>query len=75
MPTVYRFDFCRIEIRYRDHQPPHVHVIMADRREALVEIETLKVVGNIPLHELKEPLAWIAANANILLETWNRCHI
>lgn len=74
MPTLKRFPALKIEMRYRDHLPPHVHVLSRERREALIEIETLAVVGNIPLRELGEALAWVADNRAELLETWRRYH-
>ena len=74
MPTLQRFESCKIEIRFRDHLPPHVHIVTADRREALVEIESLKVTGNIPPKLLAVPLAWIASNKEFLLEQWSLIH-
>lgn len=74
MPTLTRFPALKIEMRYRDHLPPHVHVLSRERREALIEIETLAVVDNIPLRELDEALAWGADNRAELLETWRRFH-
>lgn len=74
MPTLQRFSSFKVEIRYRDHLPPHVHVLSCDRREVLVEIETLAVVGNIPRRELAAVLAWIAANRDALMREWRKCH-
>ena len=74
MPTLQKFASCKVEIRFRDHLPPHVHVVTADRREALVEIEALQVTGNIPLRDLAIPLAWIADNKAFLMEQWRLIH-
>ena len=74
MPTLHRLRYCKIEMRFRDHQPPHVHVLMADGREVLVEIEGLRVVGNIPGRELVEALEWIVQNTTLLLEAWEKYH-
>lgn len=74
MPTLHRFVSCKLEIRYRDHLPPHVHVLMADRREALIELASLKIIGDIPARELGDVLSWIENNRDMLLETWNRYH-
>jgi hypothetical protein len=38
MPTLYRFPNGKIEIRTRDHLPPHVHVLLNDGREVLVHL-------------------------------------
>lgn len=74
MPTLKRFPTLKVEMRCRDHLPPHVHILSSDRREVLVEIETRKVVGNIPLRELAEALAWVADNQAELLTIWRRLH-
>ena len=74
MPTLQKFISSKIEMRFRDHLPPHVHVVTADRREALIVIESLAVTGNIPRRELGEALAWIRENRTLLLETWERYH-
>ena len=74
MPTLKRFPSFKIEIRYRDHLPPHVHVLSRDRREVLVELETLAVTGNIPRHDLAEVLAWIADTRGELMTIWRNYH-
>ena len=66
-----RFPSFKIEIRYRDHLPPHVHVLSRDRRE---ELETLAVTGNIPRHDLAEVLTWIADNRGELMTIWRNYH-
>lgn len=69
MPTLKRFPSFKIEIRYRDHLPPHVHVLSRDRREVLIELETLAVTGN-----LAEVLTWIADNRGELMTIWRNYH-
>lgn len=64
-----RFPSFKIEIRYRDHLPPHVHVLSRDRREVLIELETLAVTGN-----LAEVLTWIADNRGELMTIWRNYH-
>lgn len=41
MPTVKRFDRCRIEMYFADHSPPHFHVITRSDERAVYLIETL----------------------------------
>jgi hypothetical protein len=41
MPTVKRFDRCRIEMYFADHPPPHFHVITRSDDRAVYLIETL----------------------------------
>ena len=74
MPTIQRFDFFKVEIRYRDHLPPHVHVLARDGREVLVDIEELTVTGNIARHELGSVLEWMHTNRAMLKEQWKRYH-
>lgn len=74
MPTLQRFASFKLEIRFRDHLPPHVHVLAADRREVLIEIESLSITGDIPPHELGEVLAWMRGNRELLFEAWTRYH-
>lgn len=42
MPTVRRFDRCRIEMYFRDHPPPHFHVVTRSNERVAVLIETLE---------------------------------
>jgi hypothetical protein len=66
-----RFPGCRVVIYPRDHRPPHVHVEFRDGDRCKVEIETLLVVGAVrPVGKLAKPLAWIAANRELLLAKW-----
>ena len=39
-----------------------------------MEIESLKVTGNIPSRDLAVPLAWITDNKAFLLEQWRSIH-
>jgi hypothetical protein len=61
MPTIHRIGTTTIRVNVPDHRPPHVHVVLADRRDALVVIDTLEVVSST-LHasDMAEALAWIA---------------
>jgi hypothetical protein len=45
MPTVARFNRCRIAMCFDDHPPPHFHVITIDDREGVYRIDTLEL-GN-----------------------------
>ncbi len=69
VPTLIRFPTCKIEVRPRDHRPPHVHVLFADGREALVDLASGQVTSRrkIRATELAEALAWIDAHAEELI--------
>lgn len=70
MPTLYRFSNGKIEIRTRDHLPPHVHVLLNDGREVLVHLADGQLVmrQRVRRAELGEALAWIAARRAELAE-------
>jgi hypothetical protein len=70
MPTVKRFDRCRIEMYFDDHPPPHFHVITRSNEAAVYLIETLELwVGNADSRDTAEALAWAIDNR---LELWAR---
>ncbi|MFZ2958570.1 MAG: DUF4160 domain-containing protein [Candidatus Ozemobacteraceae bacterium] len=62
MPIVKRFKNCVVRINARDHNPPHVHIVMSDGREALVDLNSMDVMGSINRREISETLAWITDN-------------
>lgn len=71
MPKPRQFPGGRIVIYPRDHRPPHVHVEFRDGDRCTVEIETLLVTGTVrPSGKLKKPLAWVAANRDLLMAKW-----
>jgi len=74
MPTLKRFPNSRIEIRPRDHMPPHFHVVLADGRNCLVEIETLAVLGPIRADEIAAALEWASAHQDKLKAEWRKWH-
>jgi hypothetical protein len=46
MPTLHRLpNMATIRVNVPDHLPPHVHVVMADRRDAFVNLATLAVIS------------------------------
>lgn len=72
MPTFKRFHGFRVEVRSRDHAPPHFHLIGPDFH-ALVDIRTLQVIeGTYSRIALAEVLAWAADHNDALLAEWSR---
>ncbi len=68
MLLIKRFVHCQIRINLKDQAPPHFHVLIRDRREALIAISDLKILrGKIPARELSEVLQWAAENREMLL--------
>lgn len=74
MPTLQRFDHCRILMYLDDHPPPHVHVKLRDGRDSTIELDGCAVMGQVAEREIREALTWIRANRIALLETWRGFH-
>lgn len=71
MSTKHRFrDKYRIQLRERDHLPPHVH-LTGGGVDVMISLETVEVMaGHAPALILKEALEWIRAHREQLLEEW-----
>jgi len=54
--------------------PPHFHVVLADGRNCLVEIETLAVLGPIRADEIAAALEWASAHQDKLKAEWRKWH-
>ncbi len=71
MPVLQRFAGYVIRIYFRDHNPPHVHVVGTEF-EAFVSIDDVSVLrGSIPAKHKAEALGWIGANREALLAKWD----
>ncbi len=72
MPTVMRFNRCRIEMYFGDHPPPHFHVITRNDEAAVFRIDTLALwAGEADQRDTNEALVWAAANKAELWSRWN----
>ena len=75
MPTLHRFANMTIRVNVPDHRPPHVHVVMSDRRDALVELATLAVTSRtLRSSDIAEALIWIEANRFYALQVFTECN-
>ena len=72
MPVVQLFAASRLVMYFGDHLVPHVHLKLNDGRECTIEINTLKIVGNVQRREVREELDWIEKNRWFLLNEWSR---
>lgn len=54
-----------------DHLPPHFHIVSPDD-QALVEIETLKVLKGTLGNNGKAALKWASAHIDTIKAEWNR---
>lgn len=73
MPTVKRFDRCRIEMYFGDHPPPHFHIITRKDERVAVMIETFAMLaGTADTRDTTEALRWARRNKTELRTRWRR---
>jgi hypothetical protein len=63
----------RLEVRERDHGPPHCHLVGGDV-DILIELATLAFTGKWPAGLKAEVLAWVSLNLDDLWKEWNKWH-
>jgi len=64
-----------IRVNIPDHRPAHVHVVLADRRDALVYLDTLEVVSRtVRLAEIGAALGWIRENREAARKIFEECN-
>ena len=75
MPALYTAEGWKITMYFRDHAPPHFHVMTRDRREAQIRISDLAVMaGHVPGATLAAAREWAAANKPVLMAKWDELH-
>ena len=72
MPTLKRFDGCRVLMYLDDHPPPHVHVKLRDGRDCTIDLGSFDIKGRIAEREIREALAWIKSSQSYLMNEWQR---
>lgn len=75
MTTQQRFrrDKYRLQVRERDHNPPHVHLV-GGGLDIIIDLATLRSEGCWPKDLRVEVLAWVAAHRDELWEEWHKWH-
>lgn len=63
----------RIELRERDHLPPHVHLVGGDVN-VRISLETFACVGICPRDLCDEAVDWVKANSVSLMKEWKKWH-
>jgi len=72
MPTLHREANWKLTM-YKDHNPPHFHVIVSDGGEALIAISDLRLLGgDVPTKVLRAARAWAGAHKPELIAAWGR---
>lgn len=58
---------------FRDHLPPHFHIVTRSDERVAVLIETLGILaGNADARDLEQALAWAGSNRETLRRLWRR---
>lgn len=73
MTTKHRFhnNKYRLQIRERDHNPPHVHLVGGEF-DVVIYLETLQTEGQWPKGLKSEVLSWIKLNFENLMREWRK---
>ena len=72
MPTIAYFLGIAVSMYYRDHNPPHIHVIYQGF-EALVAIEDARILrGKLPRTVMLIVRRWVTVRRNALMANWAR---
>ncbi len=75
MPTIAIFFGVTVQMYWRDHPPPHIHVFYGGA-EALIAIETGEIIaGTLPRGTARMLRAWIAQRREALLANWERAKL
>ena len=69
MPEISRFYGIVIEMRPRDHLPPHFHARCGDDR-ILVHIADGTIIGSFPKSKLTLVRSWLELHRAELLDNW-----
>jgi hypothetical protein len=70
MPEISRFLGIVIYMYFKDHNPPHLHVVY-EKYEASIEIKDLKIIkGSLPPRILGFVVEWAMIHQDELLENW-----
>ena len=69
----FRSNRFRLEVRERDHGPPHVHLV-GGGYDVVIELHTLETVGEWPRGLRNEVMGWIELHHAELLKEWNKWH-
>jgi Domain of unknown function (DUF4160) len=72
MPTIAYFLGIAVAMYYRDHNPPHIHVIYQGY-EALIAVEDARVLrGKLPATVMLIIRRWVTLRPEALLANWQR---
>ncbi len=75
MPTLHRIGATAIRVNVPDHPPPHVHVVLKDRRDAQVMLDSFEVIStHLKASDIADALVWIKANRSEAIRVFKECN-
>ncbi len=74
MPTVARFNWGRFVVNVKDHNPPHVHVILTDGGEYRIKILSGEFIDSTPQGMMRIIRKEYFENIAAILSEWERLH-
>lgn len=70
MPAFYVIEGIKIQLFFRDHNPPHFYTDFAEHK-ALISITDLEIMeGELPKKKRKKIIAWAKDHQEELMEIW-----
>ena len=71
MPTYFIINGVKIELYFKDHNPPHFHAIISEY-DAMIEITNQTIIqGNLPANKKKKIIQWAKEKETTLMAIWN----
>jgi hypothetical protein len=70
MPTLVDFGNCQIRMYFKDHNPPHVHVVSPDRTALLKIADGTVIRGDIGGEMLRRSQQWVSEHKDELFGKW-----
>ncbi len=75
MPTIAYFLGIAVSMYYRDHNPPHIHVLYQGY-EAQIAIDDARILrGKMPPTAMLVVRRWVTLRREALLENWERARM
>jgi len=70
MPTYFIVDGVKIELYFKDHNPPHFHALISEY-DAMIEIKIQTIIqGSLPNNKKTKILKWAKSNESTLMAIW-----
>ncbi|MCL2383060.1 MAG: DUF4160 domain-containing protein [Oscillospiraceae bacterium] len=71
MPAISRFYGITIKMFFRDHNPPHIHIIYGEYI-GVMDLNSMEITaGDLPINAQKLVKKWTSKYREELIEMWN----